>query len=296
MASFHAVVSLLLPIFFCLAATTCYNPDGSDVTDLDFQPCVPTIGTVSMCCATNRTSKDTDRCISNGLCYDPCTTTGECGDTFIGEYWRESCTDRSWKSPFCLQGVCTVCSDRSAFRLKITDEGQDGGNFNGTAAMSQCATDGSWCCGGELTSDECCAMENRVSLAATIGLTSTSSTSTLSTPTYSISLSEPPSSSIPSPTTTSTLIPAASHSNTSKKVGLGAGIGIGIGIGTATGIVLIVAIIFAYFIFRYKNQNPRQNIPNRPDLGATLLADSGNPSINQYYELSAAAAPVSEVL
>lgn len=38
--------------------------------------------------------------------------------------------------------------------------------------MTQCAVDGSWCCGGPMTSIECCARNNRISLAAIVGISS----------------------------------------------------------------------------------------------------------------------------
>jgi hypothetical protein len=97
----------LLPYFLSLAsATSCYYPDGSVETSGEFEPCVSTIGTVSMCCATNR-AQFADECLPSGLCWNPCATSGFCGTSTGGQYWRESCTDASWTSPFCLKSVCT---------------------------------------------------------------------------------------------------------------------------------------------------------------------------------------------
>jgi hypothetical protein len=106
MALFRLGIPSLLLFFLPFVATTCYHPDGTAVTDPAFQPCSSSSGTISMCCGTNRTESP-DECLPNGLCHNPCATSGQCGDSSGGQYWRESCTDSSWRSPFCLQGACT---------------------------------------------------------------------------------------------------------------------------------------------------------------------------------------------
>jgi hypothetical protein len=92
---FSPIIAIILNIQSI--AAFCYNPDGSQVTDLSFQPCNQVSGTVSMCCGTNHTGGiDPDVCQPNGLCKNT-------GDNI---QWRESCTDASWKSPYCLK-FCT---------------------------------------------------------------------------------------------------------------------------------------------------------------------------------------------
>ena len=97
-----------LSVLFFLhsAAAACYYPNGSIMESLEFQPCSSVANAMVMCCATNRIPRFQDICQSNGLCYNPCNDDG-CGPQIIGKYWRESCTDQSWESPFCLKGVCT---------------------------------------------------------------------------------------------------------------------------------------------------------------------------------------------
>jgi len=101
--------SRLLPLclLFTFTAATCYYPDGSpitpdnhphDVNSTDYQPCNSDTSSFSMCCATNRPVKG-DTCLSNGLCHNG-----------YGEYWRESCTDPTWSSPFCLKNICANAS------------------------------------------------------------------------------------------------------------------------------------------------------------------------------------------
>lgn len=96
--------------FVSFATATCYYPNGTALTDQAFQPCVSILGAVSMCCKTAR-GQNNDVCLSNGLCHNPCNDQG-CGDLTGGLYWRESCTDSSWRSPFCQQ-ACTNTSVRS---------------------------------------------------------------------------------------------------------------------------------------------------------------------------------------
>lgn len=102
------------------SAAKCYFPDGSPELSDEFQPCVSISSSSSssssmvhsMCCATNRTSANspfpvfaTDNCLSNGLCYNPCLFAEGC-DSIHGNFWRDSCTDSTWNSPFCLKGIC----------------------------------------------------------------------------------------------------------------------------------------------------------------------------------------------
>jgi len=115
---FHALLSFLLDSYFAdtmlilrltltvlflflpslLAQTQCYYPDGSHVNSAAYQPCNLAIGTASMCCAIGPGAADpADQCLSNGLCKGYPNGT---------QLWRDSCTDHSWKSPFCLQ-LCT---------------------------------------------------------------------------------------------------------------------------------------------------------------------------------------------
>lgn len=103
--SFWLSISLTSSLFRSFAfAAKCYYPDGSPVLENDFQPCVLISGIDSMCCATNRDSLP-DTCLANGLCHNPCKNQDDCSN-IPGRYWRESCTDPSWNSPFCLRGVC----------------------------------------------------------------------------------------------------------------------------------------------------------------------------------------------
>ena len=48
-----------------------------------------------MCCAVRRDGGSADECEKNGLCSNPLID--------ANDFWRESCTDRSWQSESCLK-------------------------------------------------------------------------------------------------------------------------------------------------------------------------------------------------
>ena len=108
MGCFYTVISLFPPFLLCFLSSTtatCYYPNGTAVINTNYQPC--SNGTVSMCCALDRDNSNS--CLSNGLCHDPCTVNHDCNHGSPGQFWRESCTDPSWTSPFCLR----LCDDES---------------------------------------------------------------------------------------------------------------------------------------------------------------------------------------
>lgn len=57
-----------------------------------------------MCCR-NPNNDGGDVCMPNGLCQ------GSDGAKTIT--WRESCTDPTWNSPYCLNGLCTTGVDEN---------------------------------------------------------------------------------------------------------------------------------------------------------------------------------------
>ena len=87
-ASFLTVLSLFAHSIFA-QTRQCYLPDGSKAGS-QYQPCRSAVDTSSMCCDTG----GGDQCLPNGLCNGWPNNT---------QLWRDSCTDSSWRSPFCLQ-------------------------------------------------------------------------------------------------------------------------------------------------------------------------------------------------
>src|SRR5438046_3498409 len=98
-----ATLSLLQSILIHDVLADCYWPDGSLNADSASKPCNAIKGQVSMCCATNRTS-DADTCLANGLCQNISPNGQNTGYDLL--LWRESCSDPTWKSPYCLN-LCT---------------------------------------------------------------------------------------------------------------------------------------------------------------------------------------------
>lgn len=107
---------LLFFVVFSFFATTfavdCWNPNGSnrnedsDVPEgsIFYQPC-SLVTKFSMCCRSPQNGGDS--CLENGLCQG---YNGE-GSQPI---WRESCTDPTWNSPYCLN-FCTTERDETGF-------------------------------------------------------------------------------------------------------------------------------------------------------------------------------------
>ncbi|KAL8896425.1 MAG: hypothetical protein Q9192_003105 [Flavoplaca navasiana] len=87
-----------LSITYTAAATDCFVPNGTDRNvlpdvspdSIEYVPCNQ-VNPFSMCCRYGA-----DECLPNGLCQ------GDAGDGRL-PVWRESCTDPTWTSPFCLK-------------------------------------------------------------------------------------------------------------------------------------------------------------------------------------------------
>lgn len=79
------------------SAWTCYTPDGVDrnsgLNGTLYAPCDNT-AKFSMCCRINDSSpgaNGNDTCLPSGMCYNGASR----------ETWRESCTDKTWRSGSC---------------------------------------------------------------------------------------------------------------------------------------------------------------------------------------------------
>ncbi|TVY36285.1 hypothetical protein LOCC1_G008608, partial [Lachnellula occidentalis] len=210
---------------------TCYNPDGSEAVDrVAFQPCNQIAGAVSQCCGTNWTGVNpavaNDVCQPNGLCLN------SLNDAPL--YWRSSCTDKTWQSPFCLKGLCT--------------DFDNGGNSSENVAVLEC-TDGSWCCGGSNTT--CCQENLGIKIPSTLGVTSTSTTSSTlqsSTSIVQSSISVSSTSSAPVQSVTPTSSPSPSPPTPAPANGLAMGAKIGITI--AAGFLVVISSLGIWMLHR----------------------------------------------
>jgi hypothetical protein len=202
-------------------SATCYMPNGTAVLNDAFQPCNQTTQ-FSMCCGTNWTNGfiEVDVCLPNGLCLNH---NQDGSNTPL--YWRDTCTDPTWKSPNCIQNLCST---------QVVPW-----NYGGVR-VAECA-DGSWCCGA--TYAQCCQNKQGVVLAATIGVstsTSTAASSPTSSPTTSPTMSA-------SSTASTTSMPSDGLSSPAKM-----GIGIGVGIGVTLGVIL--AAMAVIWVLRRRRQ------------------------------------------
>lgn len=98
---------LSIPYFFfssrCSAA--CFTPNGTNINkynnyadDAIYAPCNDT-ASASMCCATGPVRRGSeDECFLDG--------SGLCTNSNVGQdvhFWRESCTDPTWRDPACVK-------------------------------------------------------------------------------------------------------------------------------------------------------------------------------------------------
>ncbi|KFY24344.1 hypothetical protein V491_02198 [Pseudogymnoascus sp. VKM F-3775] len=145
-------------------------------------------------------------CLPNGITISNSSIPG------ANPYWRQTCTDQTWKSEYCLNAFndCPI-------------------DTNGNAPVTPCGGDASvattWCCGQSNTT--CCDTPAAISIPLTIGPTSTTSTSS---PTPSSTSSSSSSQTTPTTTSTSSPIetptPQASGLSTAAKAGIGSAAGV----------------------------------------------------------------------
>ncbi|KAI0451269.1 hypothetical protein F5B21DRAFT_487808 [Xylaria acuta] len=106
----------------------CWAPDGKTLADNEtVVPCnklgIQQEGVYSSCCRLDGDANQRDYCTPSGLCLS----------TFDGALRREYCTDKTWKSPACVN----VCTDP-----------ENDGSSNGTIEMTDCSDGtGTYCCG-----------------------------------------------------------------------------------------------------------------------------------------------------
>jgi hypothetical protein len=212
--------TLLFASIVCMirhASAACYMINGTEITDPVYQPCNQVAGTISMCCGKNWTTAQDDACLPNGLCQNYGPTYNEM------YYWRDSCTDPTWKSPYCLN-LCMAEDD-------INPEQSN----NLYARVAQC-TDGSWCCAGNKNNvSQCCQEGKGVVLAATIGITASSfSSSSTSSTSMPVSTSTSGLASAVTPVVSATSTPSSPWTD-----GLTLPAKLGLGIGTVFGAILV---------------------------------------------------------
>ncbi|KAI1361746.1 hypothetical protein F5Y08DRAFT_12165 [Xylaria arbuscula] len=124
------------------AEVQCWAPDGKTLADNEtVVPCnklgIQQDGVYSSCCRLDGDPTKRDFCLTNGLCIS----------TESNRSQREYCTDKTWKSPACVN-ICTDPNNK--------------GSINGTADVTQCP-DGTYCCGANEYS--CCGTDRAITVA-----------------------------------------------------------------------------------------------------------------------------------
>ncbi|KAI4227581.1 MAG: hypothetical protein L6R36_002282 [Xanthoria steineri] len=209
--------------------TDCFVPNGTDRNDgsdvkansIAYTPCDQR-APFSMCCRYGA-----DDCLDNGLCQGY----GADGSRPI---WRESCTDPTWTSPYCLK-LCVRGQTTTGFDYE-----------DGDVTVHECA-DGGFCCGQN--NDTCCG----TSEAQYIVNGQVTNVDPKSTTTSSSSSSSSTSSSTPAPIGQGSPAPPTPQSNTDGGTNIGAIAG-----GVIGGVVALAIIAAAIWFFkgRRKHQVP----------------------------------------
>ncbi|KAI1314154.1 hypothetical protein F5Y03DRAFT_4533 [Xylaria venustula] len=134
----------------------CWAPDGKTLADNEtVVPCnklgIQQQGVYSSCCRLDGDASQRDYCTTSGLCLS----------TFDTVLRREYCTDKTWKSPACVN----VCTDPD-----------NNGSVNGTAEMTACSDGtGTYCCGRNNLS--CCGTDKAIAIPTQGSVVSSSDTS-----------------------------------------------------------------------------------------------------------------------
>jgi hypothetical protein len=127
----HSVASS--PSNMSSAKRVCYTRNGTQITDIAYQPCNSDVSRDSVCCGTNHQGAGhllvaNDACDPNGLCQNFEAFDGT--NQGVKNWWRQGCTDPTWQSESCLKDVCNfgkvslLCGVFGSG--SITDEGASG--------------------------------------------------------------------------------------------------------------------------------------------------------------------------
>jgi hypothetical protein len=277
MASNHRSTIILTPFLLCslsliveLASAGCFLPDGTD-RNVEanatypyeyYSPCNNQTGVVSMCCAIGpaRLADYPDTCSSNGLCLSE-----------DGTWWRESCTDPTWKDPACVQlyvnGSYNGQEGDSLERFNCSRVLMRGSEATIDVPMSLCP-DGSYCMGTGAAATPCC--DNHQGLFVLSNLTVTSQNPNLTASATSSSASSTTLASSTSSLAFTATPPAGSPTATASPLsrGLSTGAKAGIGIGAAVAALAILGLVFWVFILRRSHARGR-SAGEKPDLASS---------------------------
>ncbi|CAL8584570.1 hypothetical protein XPA_010157 [Xanthoria parietina] len=230
---FFVLLSAFAP-FSLAGPTDCFVPNGTDRNDASdvransvaYTPCDQR-APFSMCCRYGA-----DDCLDNGLCQ------GYAADG-SRPVWRESCTDPTWTSPYCLN-LCVRGQTATGFDYE-----------DGDVTVHECP-DGGFCCGQN--NDTCCgtsAAQYIVNSQVTnVNPNSTTTSSSSSTST---------SSSTPAPNGQGSPAPPTPQSNTDGGTNIGAIAG-----GVIGGVVALAIIAAAIWFFKGRRKHQAPDAQQQP--------------------------------
>ncbi|KAI4225085.1 MAG: hypothetical protein L6R36_004175 [Xanthoria steineri] len=212
-----------------LLAAFCYHPNGDPVHDTNYVPCsLVAEGIASACCAINRHPYP-DECLANGLCRNG------------GDFFRDSCTDPTWKSPSCPQ-LCTTGFGQSGSDVGRKEEQNLKPEYSQEdVALTDCR-DGSYCCGSANVT--CCSQGQGIRMNSTLNVPSQPVTSTATSSTSTLASAQ-------SEKSTST----ASNNNQSMGLDQKAVLGIALGCGIVG--CIIVGSAIGYFVVRKRHKSSK---------------------------------------
>lgn len=256
---------------FVNMATECYANNGSlySNTAATYVPCDPTAvesGGHSSCCAIG------DLCMSNGLCMEASNE-----PKGLNHYWRNGCTDKTWKDPacpnFCRGEGMSVERSRRMLAHMFTEEPNHYNAFIFYCYDPQnefcCAPQGTLEAGVTSRNTSCCNDDELVFKADKPAVTGTAlavlpriskfssssssatSASTASSDSELISLT-----SATSARTTATMSITSVAAEASDSSGMTSGARAGLGVGVTLGILAVLAIVGVFLFKRRRKANP----------------------------------------
>jgi hypothetical protein len=218
---------------------TCYLPNGDAV--VTNTPCLTTSGDGhSHCC-----DPSADVCLDNGLCYS----------SWHGVLWRRTCTDNTWKSPYC-SNYCQNTYTNVGVGVFARDQ------IHGNADQISC------CIGWNTTSGKC--LDNRASFQVRSGkILGNYGSLAASEATATVTMTP---SGCPTTATTSngaTLDGALQSCQANSGNNIGAEIGIGLGVG----LPLLFAVIALAILWRRERKLNQQAKYHGIGIGASTRYD-----------------------
>lgn len=115
------LVSPFLSLLPAHCSAGCFTPNGTNINNFNgypddaiYAPCNNNETSASMCCAIGPLRGSPDNCFEDGsgLCYNKNTGTDV-------QFWRESCTDPTWRDPACVKLFTNSTGESVGFWIPV---------------------------------------------------------------------------------------------------------------------------------------------------------------------------------